>query len=248
VRDAFIWDGHDGPVLVVQTYASASRPRRPGARPGLPCHVPACGGRAPPAGLPIAGRSGGGGRRRWCEEWARAARTILLLHIKVLGINGARLLLLFAPIFVSARTNQRHHHLGEGGGRREEGVGTTEEGVKEPLFTELDWYVVGRKTREDCKLLLFMNPLLIVGMLPHRICLSRAGTAVSAPAAAAPRAAGRLREKPPGCPRGARFGPCAHRCWVPPPLASAKTGWASRSRTPLPPRKAPSRFVCGQPP
>jgi hypothetical protein len=179
------------------------------------------------------------------ERLGHYARTILLLHIIVLGINGARLLFLFLreqikDIIILGREGE--------GGRKGWGRGWREEGVKEPLFTELDWYVVGRKTREDCKLLLFMNPLLIVGMLPHRICLSRAGTAVSAPAAAAPRAAGRLREKPPGCPRGARFGPCAHRCWVPPPLASAKTGWASRSRTPLPPRKAPSRFVCGQPP
>jgi hypothetical protein len=95
----------------------------------------------------------------------------------------------------------------------------------------------------------FIHELLVtVGLRPHRTCLSRAGTAVSAPAAAALRAAGRLREKPPVCPRGARFEPCAHRCWVPPPLAPAKTGWASRSRTLLPPRKDPSRFVCGQPP
>ena len=92
------------------------------------------------------------------------------------------------------------------------------------------------------------EPLLTVGLWPRGICLSRTGTAVSAPSAAAPRAAGRLREKPPGCPRGARFGARAHRCWVPQPLASARTGWASRSRTPLPPRKAPSRFVCWQPP
>ena len=95
----------------------------------------------------------------------------------------------------------------------------------------------------------FIHELLVrVGLRPHRTCLSRAGTAVSAPAADAHRAAGRLREKPPGCPRGARFEPCAHRCWVPPPLASAKTGWASRSRTLLPPWKDPSRFLCGQPP
>ena len=35
--------------------------------------------------------------------------------------------------------------------------------MKEPLFTEWDWYVVGRKTREDCRLLLFMIPLLTLG-------------------------------------------------------------------------------------
>ena len=111
--------------------------------------------------------------------------------------------------------------------------------------------LVCRSTQNEGALqVAFIHELLVrVGLRPHRTCLSRAGTAVSAPAAAAPRAAGRLRETPPGCPRSARFGPCAHRCWVPPPpFASAKTGWASRSRTPLPPRKDPSRFVRGRPP
>jgi len=110
--------------------------------------------------------------------------------------------------------------------------------------------LVCRSTQNEGALqVAFIHELLVrVGLRPHRTCLSRAGTAVSAPAAAAPRAAGRLREKPPGCPRGARFGARAHRCWVPQPLASARTGWASRSRTPLPPRKDPSRFVRGRPP
>ena len=37
-----------------------------------------------------------------------------------------------------------------------------------------------RTTREDCKLLLFMNPCQSVGLWPHGICLSRTGTAASA--------------------------------------------------------------------
>jgi hypothetical protein len=44
---------------------------------------------------------------------------------------------------------------GSEGGKGERGW--TEEGVKKPLFTELDWYAAARKTREHCKLLLFMN-------------------------------------------------------------------------------------------
>jgi hypothetical protein len=102
----------------------AARPRRPGARPGLPCPVPAAAAAAARrrrGRVAIAERSLGG-------VGPEGGRNILFFHIisarpskqprKYLpkGIWSS------APIFVSARTNKRHHHhwryerAGGGGG------------------------------------------------------------------------------------------------------------------------------------
>ena len=75
--------------------AGAVRPRQPAARSGIPCPVPACGSCSCLTGVglfPIAGWSlgrvgqdrglWGGGRRGWCEEWARSGAQLLICFCK----------------------------------------------------------------------------------------------------------------------------------------------------------------------
>ena len=68
----------DGLYAVALWRGVAARPRRPEARSGLSCPVPACGrrGRLAEAGSGSHcgvefGRSGTTRKKRWCEEWAR---------------------------------------------------------------------------------------------------------------------------------------------------------------------------------
>jgi hypothetical protein len=66
--------------------------------------------------LPVRGLQGGG-RRGWCEEWARSGwdhptfHTISARPSKQLRMVESTLgVYNFGLIFVSARTNKRHHH------------------------------------------------------------------------------------------------------------------------------------------